>query len=147
MIKLRCIEEAGIASDLIDWKEGGKFSHVEFILPEGYLGSRFNGGVQIRPFDYCNPVREAIMSVELGVEKESAILTWAKAQIGDSYGWKSVVDVAVNEDLFKPSGLDCSQFVAMSFSKGGFFICRKPFPMITPSDIYNCMGLLLESGK
>lgn len=145
MIKIRCIEESGIISDLIDWKENGRFSHVEFILADGYLGSRLNGGVQIRPFQYCTPVREAILSVALEPEEEETIMAWAHAQIGDAYDWKAVLDVGLNAEVLTPSGLDCSQFTSTAFSKGGLVICRKPFALTTPEDHFNCMRFDLES--
>ena len=145
MIKIRCIEESGIVSDLIDFRELGTFSHVEFILPEGYLGSRLNGGVQIRPFDYCTPVREAILSIVLDPEDEARVLSWAKAQIGDSYGWRDVVDVAVNEEVLAPKGMDCSHFVAKALDQGGFRVTRKPFPEITPGDHFNTVRYTLVS--
>ena len=147
MIKIRCIAESGIISEAVEFRSLSDFSHVEFILPEGYLGSRLNGGVQIRPLDYCTPVREAILSVCLEPEKEAAIMDWAHAQIGDSYDWKAVVDVGLNSEVLTPSGLDCSQFTSTAFSKGGLEICRKPFAMTTPGDHFNCMSLDLESLK
>lgn len=147
MIKIRCIEESGIVSDLIDWREGGTFSHVEFILDDGYLGSRLAGGVQIRPFDYCTPVREAVLVLELDPEKEKRILDWAHGQIGESYGWKDVVDVGVNDEILIPSGLDCSHFVAKAVFQGEVVVSRKPFWQVTPEDIYDCTEFTLEQPR
>ena len=145
MIKIRCIEESGIASDLIDFRELGTFSHVEFIVPNGYLGSRLSGGVQIRPFDYCQPVREAVLSITLDPEDEMKVMNWAHDQIGDAYGWRDVVDVALNDEVLAPKGLDCSHFVAKALSKGGFRVTRKDFPEITPADHFNTVRYTLVS--
>lgn len=145
MIKIRCIAESGIISEAVEFRSLSDFSHVEFILPEGYLGSRLNGGVQIRPFDYCTPVREAILSIVLDPEDEARVLSWAKAQIGDSYGWRDVVDVAVNEEVLAPKGMDCSHFVAKALDQGGFRVTRKPFPEITPADHFNTVRYTLVS--
>ena len=145
MIKIRCIEESGIASDLIDFRELGTFSHVEFIVPNGYLGSRLSGGVQIRPFDYCQPDREVVLSITLDPEDEMKVMNWAHDQIGDAYGWRDVVDVALNDEVLAPKGLDCSHFVAKALSQGGFRVTRKDFPEITPADHFNTVRYTLVS--
>ena len=143
MIKIRVIAESNIESELIRYWTWDKYSHVEFILPEGYLGSRLNGGIQIRPFDYITVSLEAILTLTLSPEQEDKILSWAKAQIGESYGWKDVVDEAFHDEIMKPSAMDCSHFVSKAFAQGGFLISRKPFFQNTPADVYNCTGLEL----
>ena len=145
MITIRCIAESGIASEAIEFRSLSQFSHTEFCLPNGYLGSRLNGGVQIRPLDYCTPVREAILTVVLDPEDEAKIMSWAHAQIGDSYGWKQVIDVALNEEAIKPSGLDCSEFVSKALAQADFMVSRKPFYATTPADVYNNTQLNLVS--
>ncbi len=143
MITIRCIAESNIESELIRYWTWDKYSHVEFVLPEGYLGSRLSGGIQIRPFDYIKVSLEAILTLTLTPEAEDKILSWAKAQIGESYGWKDVVDEAVHEDILKPSSMDCSHFVSKALSMGGIMVTRKRFFQNTPADVYNCTGLML----
>ncbi len=143
MITIRCIAESNIESGLIRYWTWDKYSHVEFVLPEGYLGSRLSGGIQIRPFDYIKVSLEAILTLTLPTEAEDKILSWAKDQIGESYGWKDVVDEAVHEDILKPSSMDCSHFVSKALSMGGIMVTRKRFFQNTPADVYNCTGLML----
>lgn len=141
MIKLRVIAESNIESELIRYWTWNQFSHVEFIRSDGYLGSRLNGGVQIRPFDYITPSLEKILTISLQPNEEAKIWSWALAQIGDSYGWRDVVDQAVHEDVLAPKGMDCSHFVSKALFQGGFRVSRKPFYQNTPADIYNCTAL------
>ncbi len=144
MITIRCISENNIESDLIRYWTWDQFSHTEFVLPEGYLGSRLSGGIQIRPFDYVTVSHQAVLTLVLDPEDEAKILTWAKAQIGESYGWKDVVDEALHDEIMKPSSMDCSHFVTKALSMGGFLATRKPFFQNTPADVYNCTGLALK---
>ena len=147
MITIRCIAESNIESDLIQYWTWDKFSHCEFVLPEGYLGSRLSGGIQIRPFDYIKVTREAILTLFLPKDREEAVMTWARAQIGEGYGWKDVFDEAFHDEILKPSGMDCSHFVTLALSKGNFSVTRKRFFQNTPADVYNCTGLILQSEK
>ena len=144
MITIRCIAESNIESELIRYWTWDQFSHTEFVLPDGYLGSRLSGGIQIRPFDYITVSRQAIFELTLDPAAEEAVLSWAKAQIGESYGWKDVVDEALHDEIMKPSAMDCSHFVTKALSMGGFKVTRKPFFQNTPADVYNCTGLTLK---
>lgn len=142
MITIRCIAEDNIESEAIRYWTWDQYSHVEFVLPDGTLfGSRLSGGVQIRPADYIKTSLVTLLSWSGTPEDEATIMTWAKAQIGESYGWKDVVDEALHAELLKPSSMDCSHFVTRALSKAGFMCTRKPFYQNTPADVYNCTGL------
>ena len=145
MIEIRCIAEDNLVSNLIKYWTWDKYSHVEFVLPEGMLGSRLNGGIAIRPADYIVTSLDTRLTLSLAPEDELKILTWAKAQVGEGYGWKDVFDEAFHEEILKPSAMDCSHFVSRALSMGGVFVSRKRFFQNTPADIFNCTLLSLLS--
>ena len=86
---------------------------------------------------------EAILEIELSSENEAKVISWAKAQIGEGYGWKDIIDEAFHDEILKPSAMDCSHYVSKALAQGGFLISRKPFFQNTPADVYNCTGLKL----
>ena len=139
MIVVRCIAEDNFSSEAIRFWTWDKYSHCEFVLPEGMLGSRLNGGIQIRPANYIQTSLEVRLALSLSEIDEEKILSWAKAQIGESYGWKDIVDEAFHDEIMKPSAMDCSHFVSKALAQGGVPVSRKPFFQNTPADIYNCV--------
>ena len=115
------------------------FSHVEFVVPTGYLGAR-ERGVWIRKFDYCKPKREVLGTVECSDEVADKVLAFARAQIGRPYDFISIL-------LGFPFRLDlgsrknhrwfCSELIAVSFEQAGYpLVDRRNKDRISPEDLY-----------
>lgn len=136
MVKLRFIAENDPGSWLIRYWTFYDYSHVEFVLPEGYLGARVNGGVQIRPFDYVKPAKEVFAQVDLPAAKEWAVLSYAKAQVGKPYDLGAIIGLVLKQDWENKNAWFCSELVATAFDIAGCPIINSAqVDRITPRDI------------
>lgn len=126
-INLRFIRTDGFISRMINWQTwgpGGSWSHVEFALPEGYLGSQAPDGVKIRPFGYVTPSAELKCSVDLPDAKGWNVLAFARAQIGKPYDYQSLLGFIIKRDWQEPDAWFCSELVAAAFQMAGFPLLR-----------------------
>jgi len=140
MIYLRFItEQWNIESRLIRFGTRFWTSHVEFVRvadngqPIDTLGSRLNGGVQIRPYDYCKPTREEWWSApqaELAYEK-------AKTVIGAKYDIVDILAFAFARDWHEPGNFICSELVDWSFKEIGVPLTNLYMPSrrVSPRDL------------
>ena len=77
MIKLRFIEGTGPISRAIEFWTWSSWSHVDVMTPNGWLGARFIGGVQVRPWDYTTTYAKAeVRGIELDPKTEAGIMTY-----------------------------------------------------------------------
>lgn len=126
-IHLRFIRDDGIISRLIrwqDWSSGGSYSHVEFRLPTGYLGSQAPDGVKLRPLNYCTPTEEWLCCVDVPDYVGEKILEFARAQIGKPYDWKAIVGFIIRRDWMNDNSWTCSELVTFTFLQAGFPLLR-----------------------
>ena len=126
-IHLRFIRNAGFISRAIQWQSwgpGGAWSHVDFVLPEGYLGSQAPDGVRLRPYNYCTPSAALHCYVDLPDAAGNAILNWARAQIGKPYDYYSLLGIVMRRDWQRPDAWFCSEYVAAAFLKGNWPLLR-----------------------
>jgi len=137
-IKLRFITEAGPISFILRKFMWSSISHVEFVMPTGYLGAR-EKGVWIRKFDYCKPKREIFGSVECDDATAKKVLDFARSQIGKSYDFWSILlgfplrlDVGSKDD----KRWFCSELVYCSFLAAGIDLLNgRKADRVTPQDI------------
>jgi len=123
-ITLRFIRDTSVISELIGWQTFGKWSHVEFCLPDGYLGSQAPEGVKLRPWDYCKPSEELRCTVEVPTDVGKRILAFARAQIGKPYDYKSIAGFIMRRDWTDANAWFCSELVAASFKHAGHPLLR-----------------------
>lgn len=126
-INIRFIRSDGLISRAIGWQTwgpGGNWSHVEFELADGYLGSQAPGGVKLRALDYCKPSAELKCSVEVPDAAGAAILAFARSQIGKPYDYRSILGFVIKRDWQEPDSWFCSELVAAAFVAAGMPLLR-----------------------
>lgn len=130
-MRFRFVSENSLSSALIRAREGEIFpftpSHVELVVPEGYLGARdfavagVTAGVQIRPvgYDAKTMLHELIFDVPL--PDEAAAEAYARDKIGSPYDWAAIVDYVAPLNMHGIGHLICSAFATMVLRHGKFF--------------------------
>lgn len=76
--------------------------------PVDTLGSRLNGGVQIRPYEYCRPTREEWYTAP-HIEDAYA---FGVTLIGSKYDVWDILGIAADEDWHTDGRYICSEFLA-----------------------------------
>lgn len=130
---MRFVAGAYISSALIRDREGEIFpftpSHVELVVPEGYLGAYENQvgdippGVRIRPvgYDLGHTLKELIFDVPCA--DEDAAESYARDKIGEPYDYTALIDYVLPLDLHVPGDKICSAYGVMTLRHGKFFKC------------------------
>jgi uncharacterized protein YycO len=108
----------------ITWGAGGDWSHVEFITPDGYLGSQAPDGVKLRPFDYCTFAEELKVSVNVPDDVGGKVIAFANEQLGKPYDYKSILGFIIKRDWTDDEAWFCSELVAAAFLNAGFPLLR-----------------------
>jgi len=137
------VSENTVGSSIICWYSNSKYSHVDIGLPDGtFLGSRYYGGVQIRPNNYLVPKEELWLGQELGI-KEVDLLAWAKSHIGDPYNWKGIYSFAFDTNWRVKNSWLCSTFVLAAFEAVGMPLLNMNYETkATPADITMSLNLV-----
>lgn len=135
MIKLRFITQHSPISWGIRMFTWSDFSHVELVLPEGYLGAD-EDGVKIRPFNYCKPSRCVIGTVGCSADVSQKVIEFAKSQIGKPYDYTSIIGFIMHRDWRERDSWFCSELVAASFEEGDYpLLDTEHMNRITPQDL------------
>jgi hypothetical protein len=129
VIRLRFISENNLMSPVVCWWTGCEFSHVEVCLPEGYLGARpfaehIDGktippGVQIRPFNYLTPKKEAFATIDVDDDVTSRVINVLREQIGKEYDLRAILGFPFNRDWRETNAFICSELCAYAFEQVG----------------------------
>lgn len=139
MAIVRFVSGTGASSATIKWYTSSPWSHVEFWTPNGYLGARLAGGVQLRPFDYdaSQIATQEFRRWDLAPDKELALEQWLAAQIGKDYDWLAILALPLHRDWKTEDDWFCSELVAAAFNKVGCPILSPHtiVSKITPRDI------------
>ena len=136
MIELRFITSRSIVSWLIRRLTWSDYSHVEFVLPYGYLGAQADG-VKVRDFDYCKPTKSAICHVDCPPEVTRIVLDYAKKQVGKPYDFMALVGGLFHRDWKKSNCWFCSELVAACFAYAGYPLIKGPVNRVTPGMLFN----------
>lgn len=118
-IRLRFLQEADPGAHIIHFWTWSQINHVDIILPEGYLGARIIGGVQIRSFNYVKPIKEWFTHIDVTPEVEQKAIAWARLQIGKSYDWSAILGFGFKRDWHQDSSWNCSELAGEMFVQGG----------------------------
>jgi hypothetical protein len=78
--------------------------------PIDTLGSRLDGGVQIRPYNYCRPTREEWYTAP---HIEDAY-EFGKTLIGSKYDLSDILGIGADEDWHTDGRYICSEYIAYS---------------------------------
>lgn len=137
MIKVRFVDGPGFVSDFIKFWTWSEWSHVDVWTPDGWLGARSNGGVQIRPWDYTKVDKEEIRVITLDDATEANIMNWLHAQIGKPYDYLAIAGMPFRQDWQNDSRWFCSELVAAAFAQAGVpLLDADHYNRITPRDLY-----------
>lgn len=113
-------------------------SHVEAVVPEGYLGAHDDGGIQIRPVGYDKPMMlkgkpcEYFVDLSGGPSRDAAFDSYIRSKIGIPYDWQSILDflaLPVDFNKHESKHLICSAFMTLACRASGFF----PAPVTMPA--------------
>lgn len=146
-VRLRFITNPkSIVSAAIRWATFSEFSHVEFALPEGYLGAHADGGVLLRHFDYDPSPKFAFARIECGETTTRNVIQIARAQIGKPYDMTAIVGLFFNRDWRQPDSWFCSELVEYCFDAADCALLddHKHYNRITPRDIVLSRSLVWE---
>jgi hypothetical protein len=116
VITLRFIRDRGIASTMIAWFGGGEYSHVDYAMPDGtWLGARDDHiggkppGVQIRPADYIQPIRQLTLSLRTTPEQDRDHYAFLDSQIDKPYDQRAIWGFIAGRDWMDPGAWICSE--------------------------------------
>lgn len=120
--KIRFITEPDWISGAIRTVTDSQWSHVEIVLPDGYLGAHYPSGVQIRPLGYCQPLRERRYQIPVSDAALGQMLAFAHAQVGKPYDTEDIFGILLQKNWENQSAWICSELVAATAEAGGLFM-------------------------
>jgi hypothetical protein len=125
-------------SATIRWATNGSYSHVDLVLPEGLLGARAKGGVQLRPFGYKTFTMTE--KVACTVTNEAAAIDFAKAQIGKHYNFEAILDMVLHRErsfTFDQPTWYCDELLYAAVLAGGLQLLNTDNPIgLTPWEVF-----------
>ena len=122
-IKIRFITDKDFMGEAIRFVEHAPItapSHVEFELEDGtFLGAHSDGGVQIRPANYCRTTWDRRYAIEVTQAQYDCCMAFAHAQIGKPYDFSDIVGIALNTGWHTADKWICSELVLASLLHAG----------------------------
>lgn len=126
-IILQFVGNESIGSELIEWFDHGKFSHVDSVLPDGtLLGARSDNvfdvptGVQIRPASYIAKDRVLRVALETTQPTVDAYYDFVREQIGKPYDKTAIVGFIAGRNWMEEDSWFCSELCAYALVKSGY---------------------------
>jgi hypothetical protein len=109
-IRLRFVTCNDPLSAAIRWAEDFWASHVEAVLPDGYLGAHADGGVQIRPvgYDRATMIREEFVDLPCDQATADRWEAWLRGKIGTPYDFAAILGIVVRAELGQRGHIICS---------------------------------------
>lgn len=131
MIQLQFSSQNKPGSWLIQKFTWSRFSHVDFVLPDGrLLGARGHGGVQIREPELFPTL------ARFDIDAPDSVLDHAMSQIGKPYDWPAILGFMAKRQWQDKNAWFCSELVAWSFQAAGVPLLRsRDLYRITPRDL------------
>jgi hypothetical protein len=110
MIRLRFVTCDDQISALIRWAEDFWASHVEAVVPEGYLGAHADGGVAIRPVGYDQAIlaREEFVDLPAGPSVTAHFEKYLRGHIGEPYDFDAIFGFVLRDDMHAKAHAICS---------------------------------------
>jgi uncharacterized protein YycO len=137
MIEIRFVDGDGPISKFIEFWTWGDWSHVDIKTSDGWLGARANGGVKIRPWDYCSYEKQEIRSITLSPNIEHNIMNWYYQQIGKPYDFMAIAGMPFRTDWRNDSSWFCSELAIAGFNQFGIELLNVNYlNRVTPRDLY-----------
>jgi hypothetical protein len=121
MFRLRFVTQEEVESDIIRDFTRSLWSHTETVLEDGsYLGALMEGGVQIRPANYCTPKREMRYAIPVEDDQYVKAMDFAHAQIGKGYNKMGILGLTLDTGWSNSDEWFCSQLETAISVAGGF---------------------------
>lgn len=135
-MKIRFVTCSDRVSALIRLREGSMAewvgftpSHAEIVVPDGYLGAHYDGGVMVRPVGYDKAYLTHEHFISVDVPHEAKAEAWARGKVGEPYDWKAIVDFVLPENWHSPEHVICSAFCTGALEAGGLFGPKNPLAL------------------
>ena len=131
MITLQFSTTSSWSSQLIRWATWSPYSHVDLLLPGGWLlGATATHGVSVRP----QVAERGLRRFE--VDAPDAVLEAALSQRGRPYDWTGVLGWGVRRPWQRQDAWFCSELIAWAFEAAGQPLLRaQDLWRITPRDL------------
>jgi hypothetical protein len=139
VITLQFVSDKSLSDTLIEWYGHGAVSHVDVVLPDGLLGARMAGGVQVRPPDYEVFTTKKLVTLPAYPAQAHAFETWLRAQIGKPYDLLAILAFAADRNWRDTHAWYCSELIAAGLETAKWF----PFALSTPANKVTPQDLLL----
>jgi uncharacterized protein YycO len=137
MIEINFVDGTGPVSSFIEFWTWGDWSHVDIKTTRGWLGARSNGGVQIRPWNYCSFTKQETRTITLPEEQEANIMNWFTSQIGKPYDYLAVAGMPFRKDWRDDKRWFCSELIMEGFQQAGVYLLNaQHMNRVTPRDLY-----------
>jgi hypothetical protein len=134
---------SGISSRSIAWFSAGHFSHVDAMMPGGYLlGARSDrvghrpAGVQVRPPAYETWKERVVMSLEVEESRGRAFFAFLNAQLNKPYDKTAIWGFAAGRDWREADSWFCSELQAAAIEAANITpALYAPAAKITPAGL------------
>jgi uncharacterized protein YycO len=146
MVTIQLITEADFASWFIRYATWSDYSHVDFVLHnylskngkvyDGLLGSRMDGGVQLRPWNYGKFTKVAQYQADVDESHSVEIIEYAISQIGKPYDKSGILNFGLHRNWQSDDSWFCSELVEASFEHGDWPLLDVDLASrVTPGDL------------
>lgn len=145
-LNFRFVKGKNIIARFIEWRTWGDWSHVEFVVPEGYLGARWGSGVAIRPVNYDAGTfaDEMFLKLPMNPEQLSKANAFMRNQIGKKYDWLGDLGFMVREDWIMVNRWFCSHYCYATTVEGGIDVLRTKRPYRVSPTLLSTSRLLID---
>jgi hypothetical protein len=142
-ITLQFVEGSGLGAGMIKWFGHGKYSHVDCVLPDGWLlgarSDRVGGappGVQVRQPDYVKKDKVERVVIPCTDQQQQEFYRSARSQLGLTYNKLGIVAFFFATGWTNPEQRFCSQLATMCLQDAGFLWKLSEVPnKIDPDDL------------
>jgi uncharacterized protein YycO len=143
MIQLQFVLGTGLSSRTIAWFSAGHFSHVDLVLPDGYLmgarSDRTGGkppGVQIRPPNYEKWKERVVISLEATELQKQSVIAFNISQEGKPYDHTAIWGFVSGRNWREQDSWFCSELQAAAMESADLWP-----PLYTPNNKITPAGL------
>ena len=145
-IVLQFVGASGASSELIEWFSQGVVSHVDAVLPNGWLvGARDDevggkpSGVQVRPPGYATWSRIVRVTLAASDFMVKSFYDLVLGEVGKPYDETAIATFAAGREWRDADAWFCSELQGAMLERCGYFAS----PLATPANKLTPAGLLL----
>ena len=152
-VTLQFVGTDSFTADIIELKGGGKYSHVDVIMPDGgLLGARNESiggkpaGVQIRFPNYEKWESIAHLTIQLSDAQYFSFMAFLREQLGKPYDNAAIFGFVFNRDWREQNSWFCSELVVAAFEAVDNFFEYKVYTPANKIDPVTAFTLLSAFG-